>query len=122
MEADIEKTAFQTHHGHYEFLVMPFGLTNAPSTFQALMNDIFLKLLCKYVLVFFEDILIYSKTWAEHIMQLHEVFTIIRDQKLFIRQKKCEFGRDSISYLGHVISCQGVAMDPEKITAMIQWP
>jgi hypothetical protein len=101
---------------------MPFGLTNAPSTFQALMNDIFSKLLRKYVLVFFDDILIYSKTWAEHIMQLQEVFTIIQDQKLFLRQKKCEFGRDSISYLGHVISCQGVAMDPENIAAMIQWP
>jgi hypothetical protein len=119
---DVEKTAFRTHHGHYEFLVMPFGLTNAPSTFQALMNGIFSSLLRRYVLVFFDDILIYSKTWPEHMVHLREVLSILRDNQLFVRREKCQFGQNAISYLGHIISSQGVAMEPEKITAIIQWP
>jgi hypothetical protein len=121
-EADVEKTAFRTHHGHYEFLVMPFGLTNAPSTFQALMNEIFSNLLRRYVLVFFDDILIYSKTWPEHLIHLKEVLSILRMHYLLVRREKCQFGQKSISYLGHVISSQGVAMDGEKIEAMVHWP
>jgi hypothetical protein len=121
-EADVKKTAFRTHHGHYEFLVMPFGLTNAPSTFQALMNEIFSNLLRRYVLVFFDDILIYSKTWPEHLIHLKEVLSILRMHHLLVRREKCQFGQKSISYLGHVISSQGVAMDGEKIEAMVQWP
>jgi hypothetical protein len=114
------RTVFRTHHGHYEFLVMPFELTNAPSTFQALMNDFFSNLLRRYVLVFFDDILIYSKTWPEHVMHLREVLSILRAHQLLVRRDKCEFGLDSISYLGHIISNQGVAMDPKKVTAMVQ--
>ncbi|XP_062153129.1 uncharacterized protein LOC133861362 [Alnus glutinosa] len=106
---DIEKTAFRTHHGHYEFLVMPFGLTNALSTFQALMNVIFSHLLR-------------SKTWAEHRLHLREVLGILQTNQLFVRREKCQFGQGSVSYLGHMISSQGVAMDPEKIEAMVQWP
>ena len=121
-EADVEKTAFRTHHGHYEFLVMPFGLTNTPSTFQALMNEIFSNLLRRYVLVFFDNILIYSKTWPEHLIHLKEVLSILHMHQLLLRREKCQFGQKSISYLGHVISSQGVAMDGEKIEAMEQWP
>lgn len=116
--ASIEMTAFRTHHGHFEFMVMPFGLTNAPSTFQALMNTIFSQLLRKYVLVFFDDILVYSKTWNDHLRHLHEVFTILKQQHLFLNKSKCSFAKKQVSYLGHVVSKAVVSVDEGKITPL----
>ena len=89
---DIPKTALCTHHGHYEFLVMPFGLTNAPSTFQALMNDVFKNQLRKFVLVFFDDILVYSVSWQEHLQHLQIVLDILQSHKLYVKREKCQFG------------------------------
>jgi hypothetical protein len=120
-QQDIEKMAFHTHHGHFEFLVMPFGLTNAPSTFQSLMNDIFSSLLRKFVLGFFDDILIYSKNWTEHLQHLSTVFELLRANHLYVRKEKCNFGQQRVNYLGHVIDRDGVAVDPDKIHAMLAW-
>jgi hypothetical protein len=118
---DVHKTAFRTHDGLYEFLVMAFGLCNAPVTFQALMNDVLRPFLCHFVLVFFDDILIYSKTWADHLHHLRTVLDELRRHQLFVKRNKCSFGASSVAYLGHVISTAGVAMDPAKVQAIHDW-
>ena len=119
---DIAKTAFRTHHGHFEFLVTPFGLTNAPSTFQALMNEVLRPYLRRFVLVFFDDILIYSKTWSEHLQHLRAVFSTLREHGLVLKRSKCSFAEQSMAYLGHIVTGSGVAMDQSKVAAVQAWP
>lgn len=119
---DIPKTAFKTHMGHYEFLVMRVGFTNAPSTFQYLMNHIFQQHLKKFVLVFFDDILIYCKSLQEHLNHLHIVFDIMVQQHLLAKQSKCVFGISKVEYLGHFIFCEDVSTDPRKIQDVQHWP
>jgi hypothetical protein len=121
-EQDIEKTAFRCHFGHFEFLVMSFGLTNAPTTFQSCMNHIFRGQLRKYLLVFFDNILIYSKTWDEHLAHLGKILDIMKVQSLYAKESKCEFGMRELLYLGHIISGQGVQVHQEKIKAIVDWP
>lgn len=103
------KTAFATHQGLYEFLVMPFGLTNALATFQCLMNTIFSKLLRKGVLVFMDDILVYSAALEERLALLQQVFEILAEHKFYIKKSKCSFAQQQVEYLGHIVSIQGVA-------------
>ncbi|KAL0287774.1 UNVERIFIED_CONTAM: Retrovirus-related Pol polyprotein from transposon [Sesamum angustifolium] len=121
-EGDIPKTSFITHCGHYEFLVMHFGLYNAPSTFQALMNSIFEPYLRKFVLVFFHGILIYSKDWGMHLVHLKKVVELLRKHKLYAKRRKCSFAQLKVEFLGHIISWEGVATDPQKIESMVNWP
>jgi hypothetical protein len=121
-ENDIPKTAFRTHEGHYEFLVMPFGLTNAPSTFQSLMNDVFRPHLIKFILVFFDDILVFSSDFATHLLHLETTLAILRKHQLFVKKSKCRFGCKEMEYLGHVVSEFGVKANPGKIQAMSEWP
>ena len=90
---DVHKTTFRTHHGHFEFLVMPFGLSNSPSTFQSLMNEIFKAHLRRFILVFFDDILIYSSTWVEHLKHVRIAFSILRAHHLAVKKEKCQFGQ-----------------------------
>jgi hypothetical protein len=105
-EQDTGKTTFRCHYGHFEFLVMPFGLSNASTTFQSCMNHIFRDQLRKSVLVFFDDILVYNKTWQEHQGHLDEVLGIMEAQSLYAKESKCEFGMTKLLYLGHVISAR----------------
>jgi hypothetical protein len=121
-EADIHRTAFRTRYGHYEFTVVPFGLTNAPSVFMSLMNGVFRTFLDKFVIIFLDDILVYSKTVEEHEKHLRQVLQCLRENQLFANLEKCEFFQTEVKYLGHVISGEGIAVDPAKIQAIVEWP
>ncbi|KAL4340168.1 hypothetical protein GQ457_08G025660 [Hibiscus cannabinus] len=119
---DVAKTAFRTHEGHYEFLVMPFGLTNAPSTFQATMNELFKPHLRKFVLIFLNDILVYNADWQEHLIHVRQVLQKLHDGGFVAKRSKCDFGREQIEYLGHIVSKDGLSMDPNKVAAIKAWP
>ncbi|MDN4191041.1 hypothetical protein DDA71_12030, partial [Bifidobacterium longum subsp. longum] len=120
-DSDVPKTAFRTRYGHYEFLVMPFGLTNAPAAFMDLMNRVFQPYLDQFVVVFIDDILVYSRNRNEHEEHLRVVLQILRERKLYAKFSKCEFWLDRVGFLGHVISGDGVSVDPTKIEAILNW-
>ena len=119
---DVEKTAFRTRYGHYEYLVMPFGLTNAPATFQHLMNGILRPFLDDFVIVYLDDILIFSKTVEEHERHLEKVLQALQDNQLYAKASKCEFFRTEVDFLGHIISADGMKVEPGKIQAIVDWP
>ncbi|KAJ9524896.1 hypothetical protein QJQ45_002965 [Haematococcus lacustris] len=119
---DIHKTAFRTRYGHFEFTVLPFGLCNAPATFQRLMNDVLHDLLDDCVLVYLDDILIFSRTPQEHSAHLRRVLDLLRKHKLYAKLSKCEFGMDQTTFLGHIVSASGIACDPAKVVAVQSWP
>ena len=121
-EEDIPKTAFNSRYGHYEFTVMSFGLTNAPATFNRLMQDIFKHQLDKHVLVFFDDILIYSRNDKDHEAHVKEVLSILREHKLFAKRSKCTFFAKRIEYLGFIVSQEGISVDPAKVQDIVDWP
>jgi hypothetical protein len=113
-ESDISKTAFVTRYGQYEFTVMSFGLTNAPAYFMNLMNKVFMEELDKFVIVFFDDILIYPKSVEEHEQHLRVVLEKLRAHKLYAKFSKCEFLLEKVAFLGHILTAEGVAVDPKK--------
>ena len=120
-ESDVPNTAFRTRYGHYEFLVMPFGLTNAPITFMDLMNQVFQPYLDRFVIVFIDDILVYSGSSEEHSEHLRIVLQTLRERKLYAKLRKFKFWLDRVAFLGHVISVEGVSVDPKKIEAVVNW-
>mgnify|MGYP003703443327 CR=1 FL=1 len=119
---DVEKTAVRTTYRHFEFLVMPFGVTNAPAAFMDLMNRIFKTYLDEFVVVFIDDILVYSKNRLEHEQLLRTMLQILREKKLFPKLKKCEFWLDEVIFLGYVINREGILVEPQKIEAIVNWP
>ncbi|KAJ9521268.1 hypothetical protein QJQ45_023012 [Haematococcus lacustris] len=121
-EDDIPKTAFRTRYGHYEFTVLPFGLCNAPATFQQLMNDVFKPHLDDFVLVYLDDILVFSKSAADHERHLHLTLSLLRKHQLCANLAKCAFWLDTVDFLGHVVSAAGIQPDPTKVKAVLDWP
>jgi len=121
-ETSIAKTAFRTRYGHLEYLVLPFGLTNAPATFMTLMNSVFGSLLDKCVLIYIDDILIFSRTREQHLKDLRVVLEMLRTHQLYAKLSKCEFMVDSVEFLGHIMSDQGISVDPHKVESVKKWP
>ncbi|TYJ97514.1 ty3-gypsy retrotransposon protein [Cucumis melo var. makuwa] len=121
-DSDIPKTAFRSRYGHYEFIVVSFGLTNAPAVFMDLMNRVFKDFLDSFVIVFIDDILIYSKTEAKHEEHLHQVLETLQANRLYAKFSKCEFWLNKVTFLGHVVSSEGVFVNPTKIEAVTNWP
>ncbi|KAE8773078.1 putative polyprotein [Hordeum vulgare] len=120
-EQDIPKTAFTTRYRLYEYTVMSFGLTNAPAYFMNMMNKVFMEFLDKFVVVFNDDILVFSKNKQEHEVHLHLVLEKLREHQLYAKFSKCEFWLDEVAFLVHVISSNGVALDPSKVAAITEW-
>jgi hypothetical protein len=118
---DIPKTSFLTRYSQYEFTVMSFGLTNAPADFMNLMNRVFMEELDKSVVIFIDDILVYSRSEEEHTQHLRVVLEKLRSRQLYAKFSKCEFWRQKVSFLGHVLTAEGVAVDLEKVEAISSW-
>ncbi|GJS68465.1 putative reverse transcriptase domain-containing protein [Tanacetum coccineum] len=120
-EEDIPKTAFRTRYGHFEFTVMPFGLTNAPAIFMDLMNRVCKPYLDKFVIVFIDDILIYSKSEEEHEAHLKTILDLLKKEKLYAKFSKCEFWLQEVQFLGHVVNRDGIHVDPSKVESVKNW-
>ena len=121
-EGDEWKTGFNTHTGHYEYLVMPFGLTNAPAVFQALVNDVLRDMLNKFVFVYLDDILVFSRSRKEHVQHVRQVLQRLLQNQLYVKAEKCEFHKERISFLGYVLTAGSVRMEASKIKGVTDWP
>jgi hypothetical protein len=119
--SDIPKTAFSTRYGLYEYLVMLFGLTNAPAYFMYMMNSVFMPELHKFVVVFIDDILVYSRNEEEHAGHWHVVLQRLREHRLYAKLSKCDFWLKEIKFLGHTISQEGITVDPDKVQVVMNW-
>ena len=121
-KGDEWKTAFRTRYGHFEYLVMPFGLTNAPATFQAFLNDVLRECLDTVVVIYLDDILIYSKDEESHTADVRRVLQLLSEARLQVNLEKCQFHVTKVEFLGYVISPEGISMDPSKVSAIVNWP
>ena len=121
-DQDVHKTAFSCRYGTYEYLVMPFGLMNAPSTFQRIMNQVFFDMLDKNVIVYLDDILIFTKTEQEHRQVLAEVFRHLAHYSLYVKEKKCALFLSQVEFLGHIVTAEGISVQSGKIDAVKDWP
>jgi hypothetical protein len=121
-EGDEYKTAFRTRYGHFEYLVMPFGLTNAPASFQAYANDCLREFLDVFCIVYLDDVLIFSDTLEEHVGHVKKVLSLLREYGLTCKLSKCEFHVSSVSFLGFIISPDGISMEPDRVMAITEWP
>ena len=120
-EKDVAKTAFRTRYGHFEFLVMPFGLTNAPAIFMDLMNRVFQPYLDQFVVIFIDDILVYSPSYEEHQHHLRIMLQTLKENQLYAKFGKCNFWLEQVQFLGHVISGEGIQVDSKKVKAVLEW-
>ncbi|KAG1953738.1 retrotransposable element [Pimephales promelas] len=121
-EGDEWKTAFNTPRGHFEYLVMPFGLSNSPAVFQAFVNDVLRDMVDQFIYVYLDDILIFSSSLQEHVQHVRQVLQRLLENGLFVKAEKCVFHAQSVPFLGHIISVEGVRMDPDKVKAVVNWP
>jgi hypothetical protein len=121
-DEDVPKTAFRTPLGHFQWRVLSFGLTNAPATFMRLMNTVLAPFIGKFVLVYLDDILIYSKTEEEHLSHIRTILQTLRQHKLYVKLSKCEFFKPELKFLGHIVGREGIKVDPAKLAVLRTWP
>jgi hypothetical protein len=121
-EQDAWKTTFKTKRGLFEWLVMSFWLCNAPENFMRVMNDVFRPFLDEFVIVYLDDILVFNRTWDEHVRHVKQVFDTLQREKLYVKISKCEFGKTALVYLGHIMGGGKLKIDPSKIDVIVKWP
>jgi hypothetical protein len=116
------KVSFKKKQGLFEWLVMPFGLCDAPTTFMRVMNDVFRPFIDNFFILYLDHILVFSRTWDEHVMHVNQVLDVLKREKLYLKLSKCDFGKTSLVYLGHIVGGGQLKIDPSKVEVIVNWP